>query len=170
MYALNAGGATVAIRLDDLERCERAVKPGLLELACKNLRETAEALDRTSDVIEKHWSEIPEPIRKLLRLSAYNAMEERLSFGTILRHFPAFVIAASLATRLVIGGGDPSVTCFIKARQRYISTILDAIERENESFQGDLSRALAKLPASIENGLTARQYMERLRELSDTAV
>ena len=127
-------------------------------------------LDHTSDVVATHWSELPEPIRNVLRLSAYIAMDERLSARGIVRHFPSFLKAVYLATKLVVNGGDPAISCFIKSKERYIETILGAIERENPDYALRLSGHLSNLPTAPTHGLTARQYMERIRELSDTAV
>lgn len=166
MYAVQTGG--VAPWGHDLEIVQRGLKPGLLQLSHDHLCETTDALNRTAIMVETYWDDFPEPVRRLLKLYVYAGLGEQLKARSVIRHPRTFLLAVWIATRLVLGFA-PTAIAFIEARKRLEEAVLAAVERENPTFQARVSEALANLPTSSENGLTASQYMRRLRELPDTA-
>ena len=170
MHATHAGAMRGQFANLDLEKVRRSIKPGLLQLTCDQLRENTNNLERTSDVVEKHWAELPEPVRRAVRLAVYANLDERLRFRDVLRHPRQFSIAVVLAVQMVASGDSSAVVSFTNARNRFRNAVLDAIERENPELQARVSEALSDLPTSREGALTASQYMRWLRDVPDNQI
>lgn len=166
MYA-NAGCIDdLPLRRHDLEEIESAQTVSGFPSTGAGLRELARALERTAIVVESRWAEIPEPIRRLLELSVYTTTSNRFSVRFSLKRFGLFAKCAFILAQIVAQGNLSAVGAFAAARTRYQRAILDAIERDNQSYERRVADALTNLPTSGKDAVSASEYMRRIRAIS----
>ncbi len=134
------------------------------------LREQAAALERTAQLVETKWEQMPEHLQHLLMLAVYASLDKPPSFWRSVRRPILFIKAITALVQLLRAGDIYAVNAFVKAQTRYRQAVLDAIERNNAVYTDQLAEALAHLPDSAEGTISASEYMRQIRELSDSAV
>jgi hypothetical protein len=122
-------------------------------------------INKATQKIQENWFDLSEGDRKKLRDIAYELVEpDRDNINLFDRALALFLVII-----IKITGQEKDLMYCVKALDDFVDTILDAIEREDSSYQETLSDIVEGVSSNLDGGeiVDAKRQRQWLRELSD---
>jgi hypothetical protein len=139
----------------------RTVNPSRFNILGRNLQKAA-------DLIKRNWKSFSPEEKMALQKFAYALLEPPTGVGSL-----KLKIQAAIYKLLIKATGQEKDFCFcLEAIDCFIDNILDAVERDDSSYQQVLSDTLKEVTDNPESGepVDANTRLEWLRQLSDKAI
>lgn len=146
-------------QLDNINR--RVAYPSKFRILGRNINQATQK-------IQENWFDLPEEDRKKLREIAYKLIESEGDNINLFDRTLAFVLYIVVK----ITGQEKDLMYCVEALDDFVDTILDAIEREDSSYQETLSDIVKDVSSNLQGGeiVDAKRQRQWLRELSDRAL
>lgn len=122
-------------------------------------------INKATRKIQENWFDLSEGDRKKLRDIAYELVEpDRDNINLFDRALALFLVII-----IKITGQEKDLMYCVEALDDFVDTILDAIEREDDSYQETLSDIVEEVSSNLQGGeiIDAKRQRQWLRELSD---
>ncbi|WP_204103685.1 MULTISPECIES: hypothetical protein [Spirulina sp. CCY15215] len=143
-------------QLDNINR--RVAYPSKFRILGRNI-------NKATQNIQENWFDLSEGDRQKLRDIAYELVEpDRDNINLFDRALALFLVII-----IKITGQEKDLMYCVEALDDFVDTILDAIEREDSSYQETLSDIVEEVSSNLQGGeiIDAKRQRQWLRELSD---